>query len=522
VGVSYAAIDALPGDLLYPVKVDVNEEVKTALLTTNEDRLEWERERAELRLEEASQLASEGRLNTELTNEVSRRFAKHADSIVAQVRAVENTDPFLAAQVTDEFKTALDTHEAVLARLAVEQATPAVMEDTRNLVEQVHTVAVEAAKMRDKAEEQVATDIGTTTPSQTPEATSSVTGLARATGTEVASPNPDGVAVSANMREQVISRAETRANEQLARVEALLGQSEGSSTILIEARDEMDQGKQQLLRASDLTQTGDMSNAYRAYRAAAGVFQKIAQLLEVNRMFSIEIPTPTDVTVNEHVQNHTLETNLEQLHTETEAAITEARTTLLGAEGLDDGVVEKANANIKDAAASLLRGEIAQSLNEPESARTYYKNAQRSAELATSLVQVQTTDGSSHEKGTNGENTTSSKKDDANNTGHTPVLSVVEHYVDNVRIFTGTITGLSCATLTPMVVSYGSTTPQVGLILSSVGSIAKPCGLLGDDVRFEATSSADQGPLRAVILNGVPQQFTVLDEHSTGTATSPE
>lgn len=56
-GVSYAAEDALPGDSLYSIKVNVNEEARLLFAFSDEASAKWEIRRAERRLEEAITLA---------------------------------------------------------------------------------------------------------------------------------------------------------------------------------------------------------------------------------------------------------------------------------------------------------------------------------------------------------------------------------------------------------------------------------------------------------------------------------
>ncbi len=156
-GMSFAAGDALPGDLLYPVKVNVNEEVKGAFKISHESRIEFEQTRAELRLKEASQLASEGRLDSKKQEAVAKLFAEHTEAVTEQVQEVEESDPVLAAEVSTEFEAALDTHEAVLARLIVEGDDEG-NKGAQQLVEQVRTAANEAEKLREEAEERMTDD----------------------------------------------------------------------------------------------------------------------------------------------------------------------------------------------------------------------------------------------------------------------------------------------------------------------------------------------------------------------------
>lgn len=68
-GAAYAAEGALPGDILYPVKVEVTEPVVTALTRGDRAQVAWQFAIAKRRLSEAAALRREGRLasSTEVT-----------------------------------------------------------------------------------------------------------------------------------------------------------------------------------------------------------------------------------------------------------------------------------------------------------------------------------------------------------------------------------------------------------------------------------------------------------------------
>lgn len=72
-----AAEQALPGDLLYPVKVHVNEEVRAFATASTEEKAAWALERAERRLDEALLLDSEQRLTEERRHELADAVDKH-------------------------------------------------------------------------------------------------------------------------------------------------------------------------------------------------------------------------------------------------------------------------------------------------------------------------------------------------------------------------------------------------------------------------------------------------------------
>lgn len=74
-GVSYAAEGALPGDLLYGVKVGVTESLMTALTPAGDAQADWQIEIAERRLHEAAELAHAGRLSTSTEAALAARAA---------------------------------------------------------------------------------------------------------------------------------------------------------------------------------------------------------------------------------------------------------------------------------------------------------------------------------------------------------------------------------------------------------------------------------------------------------------
>ena len=118
-GIAVGAEHALPGDILYPVKVDVNEEVRGWLATSEEAKGDWEIKRTEKRLEEAEQLADEGSLNTEASENIEANFEAHAQRVRERVEKFKNKENFnAAASLSLNFETALKTHDKILSRLA--------------------------------------------------------------------------------------------------------------------------------------------------------------------------------------------------------------------------------------------------------------------------------------------------------------------------------------------------------------------------------------------------------------------
>ena len=77
----FAAESSLPGDLLYPIKVNVSEPIVDAVTFGKVSKIAREAEKADERLKEAEVLASQGRLNEESRKELENRFSEHTEKI---------------------------------------------------------------------------------------------------------------------------------------------------------------------------------------------------------------------------------------------------------------------------------------------------------------------------------------------------------------------------------------------------------------------------------------------------------
>lgn len=118
-GVTYAAEGTLPGDVLYPIKVKVNEEVWAALATSAEAEADWNVRRAERRLEEAAVLVATGRLNDETRARIEERFTAHAERVQARVEKFESEGKEEQAErVAERLAVSLQVHERILDKIA--------------------------------------------------------------------------------------------------------------------------------------------------------------------------------------------------------------------------------------------------------------------------------------------------------------------------------------------------------------------------------------------------------------------
>ncbi|MFM2424265.1 MAG: hypothetical protein RLZZ70_656 [Candidatus Parcubacteria bacterium] len=142
VGVPALAEQAVPGDLLYPMKVQVNEEVVSSFTGAGYEKVAWETKRIERRISEARILAKEGRLTAELEADVIAAVAVHQESTKNEIATLRTTDVNAAALAELTFASVLDVQSAALKA-----------QDTGSTTQGMSTVALAIAL--DEAQAQV-------------------------------------------------------------------------------------------------------------------------------------------------------------------------------------------------------------------------------------------------------------------------------------------------------------------------------------------------------------------------------
>ncbi len=120
VGTSLAAARSLPGDLLYPIMVYVNEPIGGAFLSGDE-RVQYEIERAQKRVNEVIKLAIENRLSPEVRDQVVAVLDVHVSRVKEEVNVLAGEG---------EFKSAIEFTNSLEEVLSVDQAVSFVNEVT--------------------------------------------------------------------------------------------------------------------------------------------------------------------------------------------------------------------------------------------------------------------------------------------------------------------------------------------------------------------------------------------------------
>lgn len=134
VGTPLMAERAVPGDLLYPMKVRVNEEVMSSLSSSGYEKVAWETKRLERRIAEARLLAKAGRLTPEAEAAVIAAVGEHQDKTAAEIATLRETDADAAALAQLTFVSVLDVQSEALK-----------MDTTGSTTEGMSTVALALA-----------------------------------------------------------------------------------------------------------------------------------------------------------------------------------------------------------------------------------------------------------------------------------------------------------------------------------------------------------------------------------------
>ena len=116
-GISYAAEDALPGDVLYPIKTYINEPVQGALAVSASAKAAWAANVAGTRVQEAATLAAEGRLSASTQQQLQADFEQHAQVATNAIAETASSSPDQSTEAAVRFEAQLSEYENVLTQI---------------------------------------------------------------------------------------------------------------------------------------------------------------------------------------------------------------------------------------------------------------------------------------------------------------------------------------------------------------------------------------------------------------------
>lgn len=146
---AYAAQSTLPGDTLYPIKVNVYEPVVSWFTVTADAQASWNADRALRRLEEAEQLAARSALTHDTLTEIERRFAEHVNHAHVSIAELADDDADTAATLSAELESNLQAHGSIIQLLDDDGDAE---NGVSRLLEQVESAGADIAVVRSRAE----------------------------------------------------------------------------------------------------------------------------------------------------------------------------------------------------------------------------------------------------------------------------------------------------------------------------------------------------------------------------------
>lgn len=130
--VSVEAESALPGDILYPVKIGFNEKIMQTLAFSDEAKTKVNIQLAELRLHEAEQLAVKGKMTKVGQQQINNNFKEKAENVAQAINKLNNEKMYNNAQKTAlNFEASLKAHSYVLEKIKESKTAAAPAENRK-------------------------------------------------------------------------------------------------------------------------------------------------------------------------------------------------------------------------------------------------------------------------------------------------------------------------------------------------------------------------------------------------------
>jgi hypothetical protein len=117
-GTSFVAASALPGDALYSIKVNFNEEIQSIAAVSANAKVKVEVKRTEKRLQEAETLSKSGKLNAETQAIIENNIEKHSETIKENIATLTSENAVeTVKEVVADLATSIEAHQAVAEKV---------------------------------------------------------------------------------------------------------------------------------------------------------------------------------------------------------------------------------------------------------------------------------------------------------------------------------------------------------------------------------------------------------------------
>jgi len=172
--VSAVADKALPGDALYTFKVNFNEEIKSAFITTDKEKLAWQKERVSNRLTEIKTLADKQTLTKAQQQSAQKALDGNVKALAKELSTFSAANPNDALAATSEISTKIQEKKEELEKILPEakegEATPLIDSLTLSIEtfnkEEVRLITEELNRIEGEITEDLSDEIQPILPSE--------------------------------------------------------------------------------------------------------------------------------------------------------------------------------------------------------------------------------------------------------------------------------------------------------------------------------------------------------------------
>lgn len=141
-GIGYAAEGAMPGEMLYPIKIHISEPLQAQLLMSPEKQAMFEAELTERRLSETKMLLREKKLSRKHAMMLAEHLKKHTRG------AIEKSNELLKAEKTHvALSIGMELESSLKAHAELLRNSPAREEETPELLDAIEVARVEAEEV---------------------------------------------------------------------------------------------------------------------------------------------------------------------------------------------------------------------------------------------------------------------------------------------------------------------------------------------------------------------------------------
>jgi len=151
--ISVNAQSALPGDPLYPVKVDFNEKILQVLAFSDEAKTKLSMDLVQVRLQEAEKIAVQGKMTKKNQEQINNNITVHADAVTKSIEKLSSEKKYNTAQkVASDLEASLKAHSQTLEKIQqIKEKSAEIRKENRENIEKIkEKVDQRIQEIRDK------------------------------------------------------------------------------------------------------------------------------------------------------------------------------------------------------------------------------------------------------------------------------------------------------------------------------------------------------------------------------------